>query len=80
MSLFTVLATSKVAAGVLAAGTLAVGGTGVAAATGALPAEAQQTAHEMLGAPAPSCSRSISSLSRRRSTARSITVTSMSAS
>ena len=53
MSLFTVLATSKVAAGVLAAGTLAVGGTGVAAVSGALPAEAQQTAHELLGAPAP---------------------------
>ncbi|BAS11335.1 hypothetical protein AHiyo4_47570 [Arthrobacter sp. Hiyo4] len=54
MSLFTVLATSKIAAGVLAAGTLAVGGTGVAAVSGALPADAQQTAHELLGAPAPS--------------------------
>ena len=53
MSLFTVLATSKVAAGVLAAGTLAVGGTGVAAVSGVLPADAQQTAHELLGAPAP---------------------------
>jgi len=53
MSLFTVLATSKVAAGVLAAGTLAVGGTGVAAVAGALPADVQQTAHELLGAPAP---------------------------
>lgn len=53
MSFFTVLATSKVAAGVLAAGTLAVGGTGVAAASGVLPAQAQQTAHEVFGAPAP---------------------------
>ncbi|ELT42891.1 hypothetical protein [Arthrobacter nitrophenolicus] len=53
MSLFTVLASSKVAASVLAAGTLAVGGTGVAAVSGALPAEAQQTAHELFGAPAP---------------------------
>jgi hypothetical protein len=53
MSLFTVLATSKVADGFLAAGTLAVGGTGVAAASGVLPSDAQQTAHELLGAPAP---------------------------
>ncbi|WP_426997231.1 protein tyrosine phosphatase [Pseudarthrobacter sp. N5] len=53
MSLFTVFATSKVAAGVLAAGTLAVGGTGVAAVAGALPADVQQSAHELLGAPAP---------------------------
>src|SRR6476661_5829571 len=43
MSVFTVLATSKVAAGVLAAGTLAVGGTGAAAVSGALPTQAQQT-------------------------------------
>ncbi|HEY1156423.1 MAG TPA: protein tyrosine phosphatase [Arthrobacter sp.] len=53
MSVFTVLATSKVAAGVLAAGTLAVGGTGAAAVSGVLPAQAQQTAHELFGAPAP---------------------------
>jgi hypothetical protein len=53
MSLFTVLATSKVAAGVLAAGTIAVGGTGAAAVSGVLPAEAQQTAHNLFGAPAP---------------------------
>ena len=53
MSLFTVLATSKVAAGVLAAGTLAVGGTGAAAVSGVLPTEAQQTAHDVFGAPAP---------------------------
>jgi len=53
MSLFTVLATSKVAAGVLAAGTLAVGGTGAAAVSGVLPTQAQQTAHELFGAPAP---------------------------
>jgi hypothetical protein len=53
MSLFTVFATSKVAAGVLAAGTLAAGGTGAAAFAGALPSDVQQSAHELLGAPAP---------------------------
>lgn len=53
MSLFTVLATSKAAAGVLAAGTIAVGGTGAAAVSGVLPVQAQQTAHELFGAPAP---------------------------
>jgi hypothetical protein len=53
MSLFTVFATSKVAASVLAAGTLAVGGTGAAAFAGALPSDVQQSAHELLGAPAP---------------------------
>jgi hypothetical protein len=51
--LFTVFATSKVAASVLAAGTLAVGGTGAAAFAGALPSDVQQSAHELLGAPAP---------------------------
>lgn len=53
MSLFTVFATSKVAASALAAGTLAVGGTGAAAFAGALPTDVQQSAHELLGAPAP---------------------------
>lgn len=53
MSLFTVIATSKVAASALAAGALAVGGTGAAAYAGALPTEVQQSAHELLGAPAP---------------------------
>lgn len=53
MSLFTVFATSKVAASALAAGTLAVGGTGAAAFAGALPSDVQQSAHELLGAPAP---------------------------
>jgi len=53
MSFFTVLATSKVAAGALAAGTLAIGGTGAAAYAGALPSDVQQSAHELLGAPAP---------------------------
>ena len=61
MSLFTVLATSKVAAGVLAAGTLAVGGTGAAAASGVLPTEAQQAAHELFGAPAPKLAASAAS-------------------
>ncbi|MGX9899549.1 protein tyrosine phosphatase [Arthrobacter sp. SA17] len=37
----------------MAAGALAVGGTGAAAYAGALPAEVQQSAHELLGAPAP---------------------------
>jgi len=53
MSLFTVLATSKVAAGLLAAGAVTVGGSGVAAFAGALPADLQQKAHELIGAPAP---------------------------
>lgn len=53
MSLFSVLATSKVAAGVLAAGAVAAGGTGVAAFNGALPTEIQQSAHDLVGAPAP---------------------------
>lgn len=53
MSLFTVFATSKVAASALAAGALAVGGTGAAAYAGALPSDVQQSAHELLGAPAP---------------------------
>jgi hypothetical protein len=53
MSLFTVFASSKIAASALAAGTLAVGGTGAAAFAGALPADVQQSAHELLGAPAP---------------------------
>src|SRR4029453_12094265 len=48
-----VLATSKVAAGVLAAGAVAAGGTGVAAFNGALPTEIQQSAHDLVGAPAP---------------------------
>lgn len=56
MSLFTVFATSKIAASALAAGTLAVGGTGAAAFAGALPADVQQSAHELLGAPAPHAS------------------------
>ncbi|OFI37008.1 hypothetical protein BIU82_11390 [Arthrobacter sp. SW1] len=54
MSLFTVLGTSKVAAGILAAGALTVGGSGAAAFAGALPANLQQKAHELVGAPAPS--------------------------
>lgn len=53
MSLFTVFATSKIAASALAAGTLAVGGTGAAAFAGALPSDVQQSAHQLLGAPAP---------------------------
>ena len=56
MSLFTVFATSKIAASVLAAGTLAVGGTGAAAYAGALPSDVQQGAHDLIGAPAPKVS------------------------
>ncbi|MBT2514363.1 protein tyrosine phosphatase [Arthrobacter sp. ISL-30] len=52
MSFFTVLVTSKIAAGVLAGGTLAAGGTAAAAYTGTLPAPLQQTAHDFIGAPA----------------------------
>ncbi|BAS15481.1 hypothetical protein AHiyo8_37840 [Arthrobacter sp. Hiyo8] len=61
MSLFTVLATSKIAAGVLAAGAVAVGGTGVAAFNGALPNDLQKSAHELLGAPAPVASKAAES-------------------
>jgi hypothetical protein len=53
MSLFTVFATSKIAASALAAGALAVGGTGAAAYAGALPSDVQQGAHDLVGAPAP---------------------------
>ena len=53
MSFFTALVTSKIAAGALAAGTLAAGGTAAAAYTGTLPAPLQQSAHSLLGAPAP---------------------------
>ena len=53
MSFFTALVTSKIAAGTLAAGALAVGGTGAAAYTGVLPDAVQQSAHNLLGAPAP---------------------------
>jgi hypothetical protein len=53
MSFFTALISSKVAAGALAAGTLAVGGTTAAAYAGSLPEQLQQTAHEVIGAPAP---------------------------
>ncbi|WP_162943612.1 hypothetical protein [Arthrobacter celericrescens] len=51
--MFTVLATSKVAAGLLAAGAVTVGGSGAAAFAGVLPADLQQKAHELIGAPAP---------------------------
>ncbi len=53
MSMFTVLATSKVAAGLLAAGAVTVAGSGAAAFAGVLPADLQQKAHELVGAPAP---------------------------
>ncbi|MDQ0278866.1 hypothetical protein QO003_003169 [Arthrobacter silviterrae] len=53
MSFFTALITSKIAAAALAAGTLAVGGTAAAAYTGTLPTPLQQSAHTILGAPAP---------------------------
>ncbi|MCA4135027.1 protein tyrosine phosphatase [Arthrobacter sp. M4] len=56
MSFFTALVTSKVAAGALAAGTLAVGGTTAAAYAGSLPEALQQSAHDVIGAPAPAAS------------------------
>ena len=54
MSLFTVLASSKLAASALALGTLTVAGAGTAAYAGALPEPVQQAAHKLIGAPAPS--------------------------
>ncbi|MHB1172763.1 MAG: protein tyrosine phosphatase [Lacisediminihabitans sp.] len=56
MSFFTVLVTSKIAAGALAVGTLAAAGTAAAAYTGNLPAPLQQSAHNLIGAPAPAVS------------------------
>jgi len=53
MSFFTALVTSKIAAGVLAGGTLAVGGAAAGAYTGTLPAPLQESAHTIIGAPAP---------------------------
>ncbi|GAB4100890.1 protein tyrosine phosphatase [Sinomonas halotolerans] len=53
MSLFTVLASSKIAASAAALGALTVGGVGTAAYTGSLPAPAQEMAHSLIGAPAP---------------------------
>ncbi len=59
MSFFTALLTSKIAAGALAAGTLAVGGTAAAAYTGTLPAPLQQSAHNLIGAPAAAASTAL---------------------
>ena len=53
MSLFTVLAGSKIVVGALTFGTLAAGGTAAAAYTGDLPSSLQQGAHSFIGAPAP---------------------------
>lgn len=53
MSLLTTLLSSKIAAGALAVGTLAAGGTAAAAATNTLPEPAQETAHQVFGAPSP---------------------------
>ena len=54
MSLFTLIASSKLAASAVALGTLTIGGVGTAAYAGALPEPAQQAAHQLIGAPAPS--------------------------
>ncbi|MEA5456359.1 protein tyrosine phosphatase [Sinomonas sp. JGH33] len=54
MSFFSVIASSKLAASALAVGALAVGGAGTAAYANALPAPAQQAAHDLIGAPSPS--------------------------
>lgn len=53
MPFFTALVTSKIAASALAAGTLAVGGSAAAAYTGTLPTPLQESAHNLVGAPAP---------------------------
>jgi hypothetical protein len=53
MSLLTLLVGSKIAIGAMALGTVAAGGTAVAAYTGNLPAPLQQSAHSLIGAPAP---------------------------
>ncbi len=53
MSLFTTLLGGKIAAGVLAAGVVAAGATGAAAYANILPAPLQQSAHALIGAPAP---------------------------
>jgi hypothetical protein len=53
MSFLTALVTSKIAAAVLVGGSLTVGGAATAAYTGTLPAPLQQTAHEIIAAPAP---------------------------
>ena len=56
MSFFTILIGSKIAMGALAVGTIAVGGTAAAAYTGSLPVPLQQSAHSLIGAPAPTTS------------------------
>ena len=53
MSFFTALVGSKIALGALTLGTLAAGGTAAAAYTGNLPTDMQETAHTVIGAPAP---------------------------
>lgn len=53
MSILTIITSSKLAASAAALGVLTVSGVGTAAYTGALPAEAQNVAHQVLGAPAP---------------------------
>ena len=53
MSFFTVLVGSKIAMGALALGTLAAGGSAAVAYTGGLPTPLQESAHSLIGAPAP---------------------------
>lgn len=53
MSVLAALASSKIAVSAAALGALTVGGFGTAAYTGSLPTDAQQVAHEVIGAPAP---------------------------
>lgn len=53
MSILTIITSSKLAASAAALGVLTVSGVGTAAYTGALPTEAQNVAHQVLGAPAP---------------------------
>lgn len=53
MSVLAALASSKIAVSAAALGALTVGGFGTAAYTGSLPTDAQQVAHQVIGAPAP---------------------------
>ena len=53
MSIITTLVGSKIAAGLLAGAVVISGGAGAAAYANVLPEPLQETAHELIGAPAP---------------------------
>jgi hypothetical protein len=69
MSFFTVLLGSKIAVGALALGTIVAGGTAAAAYTGSLPTPLQQSAHSLIGAPAPTVSAADTSITTATPTA-----------